>query len=249
MKLKHFFIRILHSLLGFKNYLFLFSIFKIFTLRFYSNKKDYLFFTEMIKKDSNVIVIGANTGITTIPIAKKNSEGNIFAFEPVIENYEILQRVIKYFKVKNITAFCYALGNENTEAEMLMPVLDSVKSHGLCHIADEKVEGFKEGIKMKVQMRKLDSMSNVIKVKINFIKIVAQNSDRYIFPGARDMILKNRPVIYCELWNNENRRITMSIIREMGYDIKIRSGTKLINFSNDLPYTENFFFLPAESAA
>lgn len=84
--MKTFVIKTLHHIFGYERYLFLFSICKIHTLRFFSKKWDYLYFVRELKPDYNVLVIGASTGITTIPIAKKCSEGKVIAYEPVETN-------------------------------------------------------------------------------------------------------------------------------------------------------------------
>ena len=61
----------MQRVLGYDRYLMLFSIFKIKTLVYDKRKADFLFFETMLSKEANVIVIGACTGITTIPIARK----------------------------------------------------------------------------------------------------------------------------------------------------------------------------------
>lgn len=88
--LKHFAIRNLNKILGFENYLFIFSIFKIKTLNLDKRKKEYVYFSNLFPSDSNILILGANTGITTIPVAKNVRDGKVFAIEPVPENYSTL---------------------------------------------------------------------------------------------------------------------------------------------------------------
>ena len=63
-------IKVLHYILGYERYLKIFSIFKIRTLSFDGRKSDFLFFNELLDENAKVVVIGACTGITTIPLAK-----------------------------------------------------------------------------------------------------------------------------------------------------------------------------------
>ncbi len=242
--MKHFVIRNLHSLLGFENYLVFFSIFKILTLKLDRRKREYLYFTGLFESSANIIVIGANTGITTVPIAKKVNEGKVYAIEPVIENYNALTKVLKHYKLKNVETINIALGNENKMVDMIMPVLNDAKSHGLCHVNDESISGYKEGIIIPVKMQKLDELFLNYGAKINGIKIVAENYERFIFEGSEEVIKKNRPLIYCELWYNENREKTLDMIRKWNYDIKVLVKGRLVNYIEKIHFTKNLFFIP-----
>jgi aminopeptidase C len=67
--LKESIISIFHHKLGYELYLELFGIFKVKTLFWDKRKADYFFFNKMLTEDANIIVIGACSGITTIPVA------------------------------------------------------------------------------------------------------------------------------------------------------------------------------------
>jgi len=245
--LKHFIIRNLHSLLGFEDYLFTFTIFKISTLSLYKNKKEFIYFTTLFPKNANIIVIGANTGITTIPIAKNVPSGKVFAIEPIPVNFKTLQRVIKYFKFFHIEPINIALGNENKEIEMVMPIVENTKSHGLCHIDDKNIRETKAGIKFKVLMKKLDDIFSSFNGKIDGMKIVAENYEWFIFDGGKELIAKHRPLIYCELWFNNSRSKVLEQIKSWNYEIKVLEGNKLIQYNSQFHFTPCFFFVPKDS--
>ncbi|MEO6694444.1 MAG: FkbM family methyltransferase [Ignavibacteria bacterium] len=242
---KHFIIRNLHSLLGFENYLFTFTLFKISTLKHDNRKKEFVYFTKLFRRDANVIVIGANTGITTIPIAKNVLSGKVFAFEPIDQNYKTLLRIIDYFNFTNIETYNIALGNKNTEIEMVMPVVDNTRSHGLCHIDDGSVPAYEQGIKFRVLMKKLDDIFKSFEGKLDGIKIVAENYEWFIFDGAKEIINKHRPLIYCELWFNEQRQKVLKQVHDWDYDIKVLENEKLIDYNPEQHHTKNLFFVPA----
>jgi len=242
--LKHFVIRNLHSLLGFENYLFIFSIFKISTLNLYKNKTEYLHFTKLFSDDANIIIIGANTGITTVPISKNVPNGKIFAVEPVKENYDILVKVIEHYKLKNTKALNYALGSENKMIEMVMPIVDNTKSHGLCYIGEVNQEKYGKGIKFTVEMKKLDDLFSTFKESIDGIKVVAENYEKFIFEGAEELIKKNMPLIYCELWFNENRNKVLDLIRSWNYEIFVFANNALVLYDENKHPTRSLFFVP-----
>ena len=242
--LKHFIIRNLHSLLGFEDYLFVFTIFKISTLSLYKRKTEFVYFTKLFASDANVIVIGANTGITTIPIAKNVPGGKVFAIEPIPDNFKTLQRVIKYFKFSHIEPINVALGNENKEIEMVMPIVENTKSHGLCHIDDKNIRETEGGIKFKVMMKKLDDIFSSFVGKIDGIKIVAENYEWFIFEGGKNIIAKHRPLMYCELWFNDDRKKVLEQIKSWNYEVMILEGTELIQYNSLQHHIKCFFFVP-----
>ena len=53
-----------------ERYLRMFSAFKIKTLRFDKRKSAFLYFTSLHGTDANIVVAGACTGITTIPLCE-----------------------------------------------------------------------------------------------------------------------------------------------------------------------------------
>jgi hypothetical protein len=101
-------IKILHFILGYERYLKIFSIFKIRTLSLDGRKSDFLFFNELLGENAIIVVIGACTGITTIPLAKGKANRKVFAYEPLSSNFKILNRVVSYFNLNNV--FNYNLG-------------------------------------------------------------------------------------------------------------------------------------------
>jgi len=203
-----------------------------------------VYFTTLFPENSNIIVIGANTGITTIPLARNIPGGKVFAIEPVTDNFKTLRRVIKYFRFSNVEAINIALGNENKEIEMVMPIVEKTKSHGLSHIEDKSISGYEDGIRFKVQMKKLDDIFSSFEGKIDGIKIVAENYEWFIFDGGKELITKHRPLIYCELWFNDNRQKVLEQVKSWDYEIKILEGQNLIQYISEKHHTKNLFFVP-----
>ncbi len=233
-------------MLGFENYLFVFSVFKIRTLELDKRKKEYVYFSKLFKKNSNILVLGANTGITTVPVALNVAPGKVIAIEPVPENFRTLKKIVQYFKCSNVSLMNFALGNDNKEIEMYLPVINDTKSHGLAYVKDQNIEGFDEGIEYKVMMKKLDSIDEIINLKVDGIKIVAENYEKNIFEGGKEIIMKNRPLIYCELWFNENRNKVLELIKSWNYEIRVLQDNKLISLDSSVHKTKNLFFIPLE---
>jgi len=59
-----------------------------------------------------------------------------------------------------------------------------------------------------------------------------------------NLIKRNKPLIYCELWFNENRLKTLDLIKSWGYEIKILNEGKLENYNSEIHIKKNLFFVP-----
>ncbi|HTF04090.1 MAG TPA: FkbM family methyltransferase, partial [Bacteroidia bacterium] len=202
--MKEFIIKILHGLFGYERYLRMFSAFKIKTLRLDKRKSAFLYFTSLHGAHANIVVAGACTGITTVPFVRKYPGRTVFAYEPVKSNFNVLNDVIRKFGLSNVKTFHLGLGNRREEREFVLPLVNGVKKQGLAHIRDASIEGYEDGVTETVTVDRLDNRSELQSIRIDGIKIVAENFELPIFEGARSIIEKNKPVIYCELWENEN---------------------------------------------
>ena len=235
---------ILQKLLGFDNYLFIFSIFIIKKLRWDKNEKDFIYFLDLVPDNGLVLDIGANIGIMTVHFAKKLKNSTIFSFEQIPQNIKTLERIVRYFKLKNVRIIECALGDENGEIEMVMPVINSVKMQGLSHVLHESIEGNNEGEVFKVPVKKLDDINeiDINNKKINAIKIDVENFEYFVLKGGRELINKHRPLIYCELWEQENKSKTLELLINYNYDAKVKENNELVKYTNQK--TQNFFFIP-----
>jgi FkbM family methyltransferase len=241
---KNFLIGSLQLIFGYRKYLFIFSCLKIFALRLDRRKRDYLAFSKMIPSGSNVLVIGANIGITTIPIAKRLTTGNVFAFEPVRQNAEVLHWVLRFFRQKEkVHVFNWALGQKNRKANMVVPVWGFTKKHGIARVADG-IPNVKNGRVTTCEMHALDDVEELKEVKIDFIKIVAENYEFNIFSGGEKTIARNMPVIYCELWDNDHRPKVIRLISSYGYEVKAYRKGMLHEYNPSVDFGRNFLFLP-----
>jgi FkbM family methyltransferase len=238
---------ILHWLLGFKNYLFVFSLFKIYTLRRDKNENDFFSFLNLIPENTIVLDIGANIGIMTVHLAQSVKNSLVYSFEPIPSNIGAFKRVIRFFKLENVKLFELALGNTEGEVEMVMPVIGDVRMQGLSHIVHKSIEENNEGVRFRVPLKKLDTLLNETEIgnkKISAIKIDVENFEYFVLDGAKEILEKHRPVVYAELWDNENRLNCFELFKTLNYKTYIVSSGQLINFEIAKHKTQNFIFKP-----
>lgn len=243
--MKSLIIRILHNIFGYKKYLYVFSVCKISTLWFFRKKWDYLYFVHQLKPDANIAIIGASTGITTIPVAKKCYKGKVFAYEPIKDNFDTILKLINHYKLKNCFAYNIALGEiaENSKT-LLIPIVKGVMKQGMAHVDVESINKYDTYIKVKSEVAAFDDREEIQNIKIDGLKLIAENYEFEILKGAEKTIRRCKPFIYCELWDNEKRNEVIQLIESFGYKSFFRTRGKL-NSADILTYrNRNLFFIP-----
>jgi len=235
---------ILQKIFGFKNYLFIFSLYIVSTLKRNRKEGDFLHFLSLLNGNSTVLDIGANIGVMSIYLARKFPDSDVFSFEPVPDNLHALHRLIRFFKLKNITVFETALGNFEGTAEIVLPEQNHVKFHGLSHIKDIAGTEKDTGLRYQVPMHMLDKMvemQSLVK-PLAGIKIDVENYEFFVLEGAKNLLEKYKPIIYAELWDNKNRENCMGLLTEIGYQIFVLENGVLVKFEASKHHTQNFFF-------
>ena len=237
---------LLHKLLGFKNYLFAFSLYKIYTLKSDKNEKDFFQFLKLIPPDTMVLDIGANIGVMTVHIAKAIHGVTVFSFEPMPHNITAFKRIINYFNLKNVTLFEIALGNAEGEAEMVMPVISNVRMQGLSHVLHDSIAENNEGEKIKVRLAMLDKMKELANTqqRISAIKIDVENFEFFVLEGAQNLISTHKPIVYAELWENQNRENCFTLFNKLHYNTFVVADNTTVAYNPEKHTTQNFIFLP-----
>jgi len=224
----------LQKAIGFKSYLLLFSIFKIVKIKSY--EPGFTHFLSLIENKGIILDVGANIGITAIPMARKFNAARIYAFEPISHNFNNLNRVIKLFGVKNVTSQKVALGEFTAEVEMVTPVQGGVIKQGLSKINDHDTPGRLE----KVKIINLDSIP--FKGRVTAIKVDVEGHELQVLKGAGKILSKDKPIIYCELWDSIRAEV-VAYMQTYGYKSYIfdESLNKLVLYTTQEDC--NFFFL------
>jgi FkbM family methyltransferase len=237
---------ILQKILGFQTYLYVFSRFTLVKIRWDKKEKDFFHFLSLLPGEGIVIDLGANIGVTSYHLAKRLPGSQIFSFEPLAVNMNVLKRIKKRFRLNNIREFLLAAGDKNKTLEMVMPVIHNVPMHGLSHAIHRDITENNTGITFRVPMVRLDDFPELTNAdkKITGIKMDVENFEYYALRGAQKLIEKNKPIIYCELWENDNREKSLSFLNKLGYSAFILHNGMLMPFTESFHRKNNFFFIP-----
>jgi len=237
---------ILQKILGLETYLYVFALFIIVKLRWDKKEKDFFYFLELIPDGGNVLDLGANIGVTSYHLAKKLPQSTIFSFEPLTLNMDTLKRIKKRFNMNNIHEFQVAVGDKPGSLEMVMPVINNVPMHGLSHVIHEDNTEFNSGVKYSVPVVCLDEFDELKKIDkpVTAIKIDVENFEYFVLKGGEKLITDNQPVIYCELWENDNRKKCIDFLNNLNYSAFILNKKELLPIEKSTIEKHNFFFLP-----
>jgi len=240
--LKNFLKYILQKTLGLKNYLYFFARFVILKLPYDKNERDFLKFIDLINDGGDVLDIGANIGVMSYYLSRKLPNSVIHSFEPFPENMQTLLRVKQKFKLLNTKIYPFALGYKSGKIEMIMPEKNDVFFHGLSHIRKKEEE---KGKIFEVEIKRLDEMNEFQNTLIRAIKIDVEEYEYEVLKGAKKILRRDRPIMYCELWDSENRNKTIDLLSKLDYKLYINKKNKLVEFNNGEGF-QNFFIIPSE---
>ena len=229
--------------MGFQNYLFVFALFKIRTLNKDRKEKDFFHFLSLLEDGKgDVLDIGANVGIMTVHLAKKLPNTTVHAIEPIPDNLSVLKRVVSHFGLQKICIHETAVGDEVGQIDMVLPHHDGTKMQGLSHVKHETITEWNEGDEFQVPVNTLDNLINGQPVQ--GIKIDVENFEFYALRGGKRVIEQNHPVIYAELWDNDNRRNCMELLTSFNYRTHVVDEDKLVPFDAKIHCVQNFIFIP-----
>ncbi len=139
----------------------------------------------MVNQSVTVAVdVGANIGYYTLLLAKVCKK--VYAFEPDKDCFEILKKNVEENKLKNVILFNKAVGNENKKVGIVKD-----KSN----FGNSKIVESLKSKSLKVECVRLD---DVIKERIDLMKIDVQGYEEKVIEGARKIIKKYSPTIFME---------------------------------------------------
>ncbi|HLG03766.1 MAG TPA: FkbM family methyltransferase [Bacteroidia bacterium] len=240
----------LQKLLGFPNYLYFFAWYKVKTLRSDRRENDFFAFLDLLPPDGIVLDIGANIGIMTVHLAKHVTNGKVIAFEPIPDNVKTLERIIRKFSIKNVAVEVCALGDRAGRIEMVMPVESGAKQQGLSHVVHDSITERNEGLRFPVSLKVLDEFEFAKQEtpRITGIKMDVENFECFVLAGARELLARHQPVLYLELWPNENRHICFEIVKKLDYTIYVNTNGRLEIFDPAKHKKQNFIMRFAKSS-
>tara|TARA_Y100000591_G_C21678322_1_gene616696 strand:- start:118 stop:867 length:750 start_codon:yes stop_codon:yes gene_type:complete len=201
-------------------------------------------------KSKNALDIGVYRGVYSLKLSQNFKQ--IHAFEPNPLLFPYLNDNLKKI-IKNINLYNLALSDKSGETELKLPVrsrsifkdnIEELYQLGAASIHPEnEFENFE---KVQVKVEKLD---NILIEDIGFIKIDVEGHELEVIEGAKETIIKNKPVLLIEIEKRHSKKPveeTIGKINNLEYDCFFVKDKKLIPIEklNNKNLENNFFFLP-----
>jgi FkbM family methyltransferase len=192
-----------------------------------------IFYSEILKKseitDEIVLLdVGANTGAFCF-LSKVDKRIKSFAFEPNPLTFSILNENINLNNLKDsITTFNIGLWDEKTELELKIPIdltdsgLATFGNNPTRFIYDNKNGDYTN---ISVSCDTIDNIVNQLNLEtVTAIKIDTEGSELKILRGAKNTILKHKPIILFEYFDGNTTQFgyqkeeLVKLLSEYGYN-------------------------------
>lgn len=204
-------------------------------------EKDFFKFLSLLKGDNALLDVGANIGIMSVHMAQAFPNQTIHSFEPMPDNLYVLNRIIEHYKLKNIEIHELAVGNEDGEIQMVLPHNGKVKMQGLTHVVHDSITEWNDGELFNAPIKKIDDI--IGETPVEGIKIDVENFEYFALLGASTILKRDQPIIYAELWDNENRANCFELLYSIGYKAYVVINDEMIIFDADKHTKQNFIFV------
>ena len=170
-------------------------------------------FSQLLKKNSNVIEVGGNIGAHSVFIAKSICpEGKLFVFEPRRSLFHILCGNLALNEIYNTHAFQIALGDHiDFQTEGKMNFTQPLNAGGF-------QLGAIPGNDEEINVAPLDDFLD-IRDRISLIKADVEGDELKVLIGAERLIEKDRPFLYLENDKIQNSPELISYIWDLKYEI------------------------------
>jgi len=196
----------------------------------------------MIFPGDSVADVGANAGVYTMELSSLvGASGQVFSFEPVSENYDILETVIRRAHLSNVRSFGAALGSTLGQREIAIPDLGAFTGYYWAHFAKTGEPGRRE----MVDVLTLDELwkQNIIRC-LDFIKCDVEGSELEVIRGGLGLIQSQRPGWLLEVSREASGEL-FCVLKNLGYRVFVYDK-KLIPTKSyrDGEFSNYFFFHP-----
>lgn len=184
--------------------------------------------------------VGANVGAYTVELSHLvGSNGNVYSFEPISENYDILQTVVRKGGLSNVRSFHAALGSAAGQCEMVIPDSAAFIGFYLAHLAEPE----DSGRRMTVEVRTLDDFWRTKAITdLDFIKCDVEGTELEVIRGGLELIESQRPGWLLEV-SRETSGELFGLLRTLGYQAFVYADNLIRTESyRDKEFSNYFFF-------
>ena len=178
------------------------------------------------------IDIGAHMGFYSINLSKKKLD--IYAFEPIVENFNQLKKNILINKIYNIKAYNCALSNIKRSATMWVPDKDRTGGFAIYNKNDEALKKYSmKNINTRLIQSSIGDDLLDIKNSVIAIKIDVERHEEEVLFGISKLLGNNKIVIQIEIFEERKKQI-FDLLKNKNYYLihSIENDYYFTNFKN-----------------
>lgn len=194
--------------------------------------------------------IGANLGAYTLELSRiVGSGGKVLAFEPIPRTATLLTHFVERLAPhKNVEVVNAAVGEFEGTTEMYLPREGRLANFYVASLLP--IHDGQASVAV-VRITTLDAWRKRLNRRISFIKIDAEGAELMVLRGAEEMILKDRPVLLCEIGESERGGLYSAIdvedwliARRYRLHQWANGGLQSCSTGNPISPSRNYFALP-----
>jgi FkbM family methyltransferase len=163
-----------------------------------------------------VVEVGANRGVTAVAVAREvGMSGHVYAFEAVPEYCTALRENLARNGATNASAHCLALSRRRGRIR--------IYEHG----EGSGIAPAKDASALWVEATTLaEFLAGRDTERIDLLNLDCEGSELLVFQGAKDLLVKQAPQIFCELHHASLREVGQSaddvvaFLEALGYDVQ-----------------------------
>ena len=180
------------------------------------------------------IDIGAHMCFYSINLSKKKI--NIYAFEPILENFTQLKKNILVNKIYNIKTYNCALSNIRKLVTMWVPDKKRTGGFAIFNKDDEALKKYEmKNVNTKVIQSDIGDNLLDIKKSIIAIKIDVERHEEEVLHGISNLLRDKKIIIQIEIFDERKKKIFSLLESKDYYLIKtIKDDYYFTNFENTL---------------
>jgi len=172
-------------------------------------------FFRLATRASATIDVGAYVGFYTLLAALANPDGRAFAFEPMPDVFERLQRNVALNNLANAQCIRSAAGDDDTTADLFHVPANMPCSSSLSY---EFMKSAGELQVCSVRVTRLDSFVREHKIsQVDLVKVDTESTEPQVLRGMQETLRRDRPFVICEVLGRGSETALQEILRPLGY--------------------------------
>lgn len=189
-------------------------------------------FAQLLSPGETAVEVGANIGAHTVYLSQLvGPAGRVYAFEPQRVVFQLLCTNIALNEAFNVHTFHAGAGA--IASSMMLPEIDY-------YHADSNFGGVSLLEQTQGDTVRIIPLDSLTIPSLRLLKIDVEGMEDAVLEGAREQILRHRPVLYVENDRRDRSNKLISMIEDFGYDLWWHFAP-LFNPDNFAGVPENIF--------